>query len=82
MHDWSQVILDIVNDVVDGPNVPETVSEGLADTLGLAPDQVDEIAGELRTILSDEKELEAVARADSVDQVIESLSSLMVRLKG
>ena len=46
MHDWSQLILDIVNDVVDGPKVPETVSEGLADTLGLAPDQVDEIAGE------------------------------------
>jgi len=82
MDEWKKLIRTMVTDVLDGPGLPEDVAEDLAASLGIAPDQVDELAGELKTILADERELEAVARADSVDEVIESISSLLVELKG
>ena len=82
MDDWSELIRSVVTDVLDAPSVPESVAEGLADSLGIAPDQVDQIADELKSLLSEERELEAVARAGSVDEAIESISSLLVELKG
>ena len=82
MDHLGQLIRDMVTDVIDGPKVPEEVAEGLADSLGIGPQQVDALAGELKGILVEERELEAIARADSVDEVIESLASLLVELKG
>ena len=82
MDELGQLIRNMVTDVIDGEAVPSEVAEGLADSLGIGEKQVEELAGELKVILSEEQELEAIARADSVDQVIASLSSLLVELKG
>jgi|TARA_B100001964_G_scaffold227151_1_gene276778 hypothetical protein len=81
MDEWRKLIRTMVTDVLDGPGLPEDVAEDLAESLGIAPDQVEELAAEIKTILADERELEAMARADSVDEVIESISSLLVELK-
>jgi len=80
MHDWTKLI-DLVGDAIAGPKVPASLVEGLAESLGLPPSQVDELADEIRELFSEEPELGAMARAGSVDQVVESLSALLVQLK-
>ena len=82
MDDLGELIGAIMSDAWDGSEVSDQVVEGLADSLGIGRQQVEDLAGAFKGILADERALGAIAEAESVDQAIESLASLLVQLKG